>query len=72
MGTYGHRTPRRRNETLCSVDIHALHDRICVANDSGKAAYIKAHGLGGGYVWAVKDDDANGTLTKALAAGLNP
>jgi chitinase len=39
---------------------------------AAKATYIKSHGLGGGYVWAVKDDDANGTLVKALAAGLNP
>ncbi len=39
---------------------------------AAKATYIKAHGLGGGYVWAVKDDDANGTIVKALAAGLNP
>jgi hypothetical protein len=23
-------------------------------------------------IWAVKDDDANGTLTKAIAAGINP
>jgi chitinase len=27
-------------------------------------------GLGGAYVWAVKDDDANGTMVKTLAAGL--
>jgi chitinase len=27
-------------------------------------------GLGGAYVWAVKDDDANGTMVKAMAAGL--
>jgi len=39
---------------------------------AAKATYIKAHGLGGGYVWAVKDDDANGTIVKSLAAGLNP
>ena len=39
---------------------------------AAKAAYIKAHGLGGGYVWAVKDDDSNGTLIKAVASGLNP
>ena len=39
---------------------------------AAKIAYIKANGLGGGYVWAVKDDDANGTLVKALASGLNP
>jgi chitinase len=39
---------------------------------AAKATYIKAHGLGGGYVWAVKDDDSNGTIVKALATGLNP
>jgi chitinase len=39
---------------------------------AAKAAYIKSHGLGGGYIWAVKDDDSNGDLVKALAAGLNP
>jgi chitinase len=37
-----------------------------------KVNYIKQFGLGGGYVWAVKDDDPNGDLTKALAADLNP
>ena len=30
----------------------------------------KADGLGGAYVWALKDDDANGTMVKAMAAGL--
>jgi len=37
-----------------------------------KVNYIKANGLGGGYVWAVKDDDPNGDLTKAIAGDLNP
>jgi len=27
-------------------------------------------GLGGAYVWALKDDDANGTIVKAMALGL--
>ena len=27
-------------------------------------------GLGGAYVWALKDDDANGTVVKTMAAGL--
>jgi len=27
-------------------------------------------GLGGAYVWAVKDDDANGTMVKTMASGL--
>jgi chitinase len=37
-----------------------------------KVNYIKANGLGGGYVWALKDDDTSATLTKALGADLNP
>jgi len=39
---------------------------------AAKVTYIKSHGLGGGYIWAVKDDDASGTLTKAIGTGLNP
>jgi chitinase len=40
-----------------------------------KMAYINLKvpgGLGGAYVWALKDDDANGTMVKTMAAGLNP
>jgi chitinase len=37
-----------------------------------KVNYIKQFGLGGGYVWALKDDTPNGDLTKALANDLNP
>ena len=29
-------------------------------------------GLGGAYVWALKDDDANGSVVKAMAAALEP
>jgi chitinase len=29
-------------------------------------------GLGGAYVWALKDDDVNGTVVKTMAAGLRP
>ena len=29
-------------------------------------------GLGGAYVWALKDDDANGSMVKAMAKGLIP
>jgi chitinase len=32
-----------------------------------KMLYIEARGLGGAYVWAVKDDDANGTMVKTMA-----
>jgi chitinase len=37
---------------------------------AAKTAYIKKHKLGGAYVWAVNDDDAGASLTKAIAAGL--
>ncbi len=35
-----------------------------------KTAYIKKNKLGGAYVWALNHDDANGSLTKVVAAGL--
>jgi chitinase len=38
-----------------------------------KMLYIEVKvpgGLGGAYVWALKDDDANGTMVKTMAAGL--
>lgn len=35
-----------------------------------KALYVDARGLGGAYVWALKDDDANGDMVKTLATFL--
>jgi chitinase len=35
-----------------------------------KTAYIKHNKLRGAYVWALNDDDADGSLTKAIATGL--
>jgi len=32
-----------------------------------KMLYVDARGLGGAYVWALKDDDANGTMVKTMA-----
>src|SRR5581483_8605841 len=32
-----------------------------------KMWYVNARGLGGGFVWAVKDDDAKGTMVKTMA-----
>jgi chitinase len=37
---------------------------------AAKTAYIKKRKLGGAYVWALNDDDASASLTKAIAAGL--
>jgi chitinase len=39
-----------------------------------KTAYVRTRvrgGLGGAFVWALKDDDSNGTIVKNMAAGLN-
>ncbi len=36
-----------------------------------KTIYINRGGLGGAFVWAVKDDDPNGTLIKTMANGLS-
>ena len=36
-----------------------------------KTIYINRGGLGGAFVWAVKDDDLNGTLIKTMADGLS-
>jgi chitinase len=38
-----------------------------------KTVYVRTRvprGLGGAFIWALKDDDANGTITKTAAAGL--
>lgn len=37
-----------------------------------KTIYINRSRLGGVFVWAVKDDDVNGTLIKTMADGLRP
>lgn len=36
-----------------------------------KTIYINSSRLGGAFVWAVKDDDANATLIKTMADGLS-
>jgi chitinase len=37
---------------------------------AAKTDYVRKKKLGGAYVWALNHDDADGTLTKAVAAGL--
>jgi chitinase len=37
---------------------------------AAKMGYVDVRGLGGAFVWAVKDDDANGTMVKTMAAVL--
>jgi chitinase len=40
------------------------------ASVATKTAYIRKNKLGGAYVWVLGQDDANGSLTKAILAGL--
>jgi chitinase len=40
------------------------------ASVATKTAYITKNKLGGAYVWALNDDDPDGSLTKSIAAGL--
>jgi len=35
-----------------------------------KMVYVDLRGLGGGFVWALKDDDAKGTMVKTMATAL--
>ena len=39
---------------------------------SQKMVYLATKGLGGAYVWAVKDDDSNGSMVKVMARFLRP
>jgi chitinase len=36
-----------------------------------KMGYANLRGLGGAFVWALKDDDANGSIVKTIASGLH-
>jgi chitinase len=51
-----------------SIGIFYTYDNL--ASIEAKTAYIKKNKLGGAYVWALNDDDANASLSKAIASGL--
>jgi len=51
-----------------STGIFYTYDDSAVV--AAKTAFIKKNNLGGAYVWALNDDDAAGSLTRAIAAGL--
>jgi chitinase len=46
-------------------------DPVTVWLKMGYVNFRTPGGLGGAYVWALKDDDANGTIMKTIAAGLH-
>lgn len=53
-------------QTLWSYD-----DPATVWLKMGYVNFRAPGGLGGAFVWALKDDDANGTIVKTIAAGLH-
>jgi chitinase len=61
-----------------AVSLYDPNSQTFYTYDNPDTAFLKSlyidfrvpGGLGGAFVWAVKDDDANGTMVKTLAAGL--
>jgi chitinase len=62
--------PARVGATLYNPTAGTFYTYDTPTAVAAKTAYIKKHKLGGAYVWALNDDDANASLTKAIAAGL--
>ncbi len=60
----------RVGATLYSSAKRTFYTYDSPASVAAKTAYIRGHKLGGAYVWALNDDDRNGSLTKAVATGL--
>ena len=60
----------RVGATLYNPASEAFYSYDDPASVAAKIAYIKRNKLGGAYVWALNEDDADGSLTKAIAAGL--
>jgi chitinase len=72
-GYYTQYDPQRMAVSLYNPTSHTFY-----SYDNPDTAFIKSlyidlrvpGGLGGAFVWALKDDDANGTMVKTLATGL--
>jgi chitinase len=62
--------PARIGATLYNPATGTFYSYDNPTSAAVKTTYIKKNKLGGAYVWALNDDDANGSLTKAIAAGL--
>jgi chitinase len=60
----------RVGATLYNPSNRTFYTYDSPASAAAKTAYIRENKLGGAYVWALNDDDPNGSLTKAIAAGL--
>jgi len=62
--------PARVSATLYNSAIGTFYTYDDLTSVAAKTSYIEKMKLGGAYVWALKDDDANASLTKAIAGGL--
>jgi GH18 family chitinase len=60
----------RVGATLYNLASGTFYSYDDVASIATKTDYIKKNQLGGAYVWALNDEDAAGSLTKAIAGGL--
>lgn len=60
----------RVGATLYNPASRTFYTHDSPASVATKTAYIIKNKLGGAYVWALNDDDPNGSLTKAIAGGL--
>jgi chitinase len=66
------------DSTRIAVSLYNPNTQTFYTYDNPDTAFLKSvyidlrvpGGLGGAFVWAVKDDDANGTMVKTLAKGL--
>ena len=62
--------PARVGATLYNPAAGTFYTYDNPASVATKTAYIRKNKLGGAYVWVLGQDDANGSLTKAIVAGL--
>lgn len=60
----------RKEATLYNPAKETFYTYDDPASVAAKTAYIRKHKLGGAYVWVLGQDDADGSLTKAIATGV--
>ncbi len=61
---------RRQTATLYLSGSRTFYSFDNLRSVAAKTSYIRQHKLRGAYLWALNDDDAEATVTKAIAAGL--
>ncbi len=61
---------KRVGATLYLADSGTFYTFDNLRSIAAKNSYIRKHKLKGAYVWALNDEDADGAITKVIAAGL--